>query len=95
MSTYTDVEGAGGPDPCPLQNDKALAFLAILIRIPWKIKSYHSLHPMLSRHQSTSKNKIKNVIRVGCGTWLYRHLIFAPLLTLPPPPPSDKSFWIR
>ena len=56
--------GAGGPDP-PWKITKIKGFLAILVRIPWKIIKLPSQRSMLGHHRHASETPLNDVLLAG------------------------------
>ena len=50
---------AGGPDTSPLENHKNIGFLAILLRIPWKMTKLPSQLSLSGYHRPASETTLK------------------------------------
>ena len=103
---WVDPDGGGGtgcPDPPPPPPWKItfFCFVAILVRIPWKITKLPSQHLMLGHHRPASETPFKWRFADGptmarySGIWILSSLIKNKKKSYSSWTPSGKTFWIR
>ena len=96
-----DPEGGGVGGPDPLKNHKNIGFLSNIGLDPLKITKLPSHHSMLCHRQHTAKRHLNGVSLAGrcwpaySGIFILPFLINLKQVTVGPPPPPDKTFWIR